>query len=108
MNRNNVVLIGYVGRDLISSQAINGNKKISMRVATHHHSKNERGDKINHTVWHNVVAWEHIAEFALRSFVKGSKILVDGNIEYRVYPDKSGHLRYYTQIKANSLMNLDR
>lgn len=34
--------------------------------------------------------------------------MVDGSIEYRAFPDKSGHTRYYTHTMAHSLMNLDR
>jgi single-strand DNA-binding protein len=55
-----------------------------------------------------VVAWDKVAAYAENNFVKGSRILVDGQIIYRTYPDRQGHLRYVTEIKANSLQNLDR
>ena len=108
MKSNHVLLIGYVGQDLATLKLQNGSKRVGIRVATHYQHKMDNGDKIDHTVWHNVVAWDGTAEYAEKSFVKGSKIMVDGSIEYRVYPDKAGHTRYITQIKAHSLMNLDR
>ena len=108
MNANRVLLIGYVGKDLASTKLETGNTRVAIRVATHHSHKNQNGEKIDHTVWHDIVAWDSTAEYAERSFVKGSKIMVDGSIEYRTFPDKSGHIRYITQIKAHSLMNLDR
>ena len=108
MQSNKLLLIGYVGNHLATKKFESGNKRVSLRMATHYQHKNEKGERIDHTVWHNIVAWNATADFAERSFVKGSRILVEGCIEYRTFPDKTGHLRYYTQIKAQSLMNLDR
>lgn len=108
MKTNNVILIGYVGADPIVKSTENGNKKAFLRVATHMSKRNEKGEKIWNTVWHDIVAWDKAAVYAGQNFVKGSRIMIDGCIEYRVYPDQSGHTRYYTQIKASSLMNLDR
>lgn len=108
MQNNKVTLIGYVGNDLISSKLENGSKRVTIRMATHQSNKNASGEKVYTTVWHDVIAWDSTAEFAERNFVKGSKILVEGSIHYRSFPDKSGHIRYHTHIKAHSLMNLDR
>ena len=108
MKTNHIQLIGYVGSDLSPSRTSNGNKRINIRVATHYPVKNNQGETNWQTAWHDVIAWDHTADYAGRSFVKGSKILVEGSIQYRSYPDKSGHIRYITQIKADSLMNLDR
>lgn len=108
MKTNRVQLIGYVGSDLSAVTTPAGNKWVNIRVATHHPVKGDQDDTTWLTVWHDVVAWDSTAEYADRSFVKGSKIMVDGSIQYRTYPDKQGHIRYITQIKAHSLMNLDR
>jgi single-strand DNA-binding protein len=108
MNNNRVSLIGYVASDLYSTTLEKGTRRVAIRMATHYTQKTSTGEKVHHTVWHDIVAWNSTAEYAERSFVKGSKIMVDGCIEYRTYPDKTGHTRYITQIKAHSLMNLDR
>ena len=108
MKGNRVLLVGYVGKHLATRKLENGNKRVGIRIATHYSRKNEQGEKVYHTVWHDVVAWGGTAEYAERSFVKGSRIMVDGSIDYRTYPDQSGHIRYITQIVAHSLMNLDR
>src|SRR5687768_12679277 len=98
MQCNKVILIGYVGKDIATKKLDTGGKRVSIRMATHYDHKNEQGEKIHHTVWHDVVAWGGTAEYAERSFVKGSRILVEGCIEYRTYPDQEGHTRYITQI----------
>jgi single-strand DNA-binding protein len=108
MNRNKVLLIGYTGMDPICKKTNDGNKQVRIRMATHYPRTNEKGEKVYHTIWHNVIAWDSKAEYAERSFVKGSKILVDGSISYRTYLDQTGHTRYVTDIIAHSLINLDR
>lgn len=77
-------------------------------MATHYSTKDDKGEKVDHTVWHDVIVWGEKADYAERTFVKGSKILVDGSIAYRTYPDESGHIRYVTEIMAHTLTNLDR
>jgi single-strand DNA-binding protein len=77
-------------------------------MATHYSPKNHSGKKVCQTIWHDVVAWDKVAEYAEKSLVKGSRILVEGSIIYRTYPDNAGHIRYVTLISAESLMNLDR
>lgn len=108
MTNNLVRLIGYVGKDLTPITATTGNRRLHLRVATHFYTKQNDGTKINHTVWHDVIAWGPTAEYGERTFVKGSKIMVEGALEYRTFPDQSGHLRYTARIAATSLLNLDR
>ena len=108
MKTNHVILIGYVGKELQIMNLENNCKRVSIRMATHHSQKDNAGEKKYHTVWHDIIAWNKVAAHAEQNFVKGSRILVDGSIEYRKYPDKTGHIRYISQIKAHSLINLDR
>lgn len=108
MQGNRVLLIGYVGQHLVSKKLDNGGKRVGIRMATHYDFKNDKGEKIDRTVWHNVVAWDGTAEFAERSFVLGSKIMVEGMIDYREFRNNDGKMIYRTQIKATQLMNLDR
>ena len=108
MRTNSVQLIGYLGNHLVVKTFPNGDKKVNLRVATHHPIKGNDGQTKYVTTWHDVVAWNHTATIAENNFVKGSRLLVDGHIIYRTYSDKLGHARYLTEIKAISLQNLDR
>ncbi len=105
MTTNRITLIGYVGTDLKITRSGNGSFRTALRVATHYRRAKYR-DFV--TVWHDVICWDSQADFANRNFVKGSKIFLEGTLEYREYADRKGHLRYHTQIKAHSLLNLDR
>lgn len=108
MVNNHVRLIGYIGKDLSATTVSTGQRRIQLRIATHYSTKQDDGSKLFHTVWHDVVAWGLTAEFAERSFVKGSKVMVEGSIEYFKFPDRTGHTRYHVRVAAHSLMNLDR
>jgi single-strand DNA-binding protein len=83
MKQNKVQLIGYVGTAPKIKILTNGVKRVSMRVATHYRKKSAKLEKVYATDWHSVVAWGSRAEYAEQSFVKGSRILVDGSIIYR-------------------------
>lgn len=106
--QNKVQLIGYVGNEPTLFTAVNGSKKLTLRVATDQYFKKENGEPFKKTTWHDIVAWEKTAEIAAVDFSKGSHILVEGKINYRTYEDKNGHTRYVTEIKASTFMNLDR
>lgn len=108
MKQNSAQLIGYVGKDPAIKVLESGTKRASISIATHYLIKNEGSEKTYRTTWHRIIAWGPHAEYAERSFVKGSHILVDGSIVYRTYPDTTGHTRYITEIKADTLINLDR
>jgi single-strand DNA-binding protein len=107
--RNNVVqLTGYVGDSPKIFISKDGVKRAVIRVATHSQIKYGVDKPVFWTTWHDVVAWDKIADVAERSFVKGSHIMVWGSIGYRKYVDKSGVMREVAEVKANSLNNLDR
>ncbi len=108
MKGNRVLLIGYVGNHLASKKLENGGTRVGIRMATHYDYKNAKGETIDKTVWHDIVAWDGTANYAERSFVKGSKIMVEGMIDYRQFKNREGKTMYMTRIKATSLMNLDR
>jgi len=108
MRTNSVQLIGFVANDLKEQKASSGDKKVIIRVATSESYTDKTGNTAWSTSWHDVVAWDEVGHFASCNFVKGSKILVQGSIHYRTYPDLHGHKRYVTEIKALALQNLDR
>ena len=105
--QNKVQLIGYLGKDPVILITEKG-KIAKIDLATDVFIKDESGKSVRITTWHAVVAWDNKAEEVENNFIKGSHVLVEGQIIYRTYPDIAGHLRYVTEIKAQTLMNLDR
>ena len=105
---NKVQLVGYLGKDPVLTVAKNGAKRIQLRVATDHYYKDEKGKTQRVVTWHDVVAWDKIAEKVENQFIKGSHVMVEGELQYRSFSDDQGNIRHVTQIKANLILNLDR
>jgi len=105
--QNKVQLIGYLGKDPLMSIAVNGSKRAYLRMATDWFRKKEDGTELKKTTWHDIVAWDKKAAKVEAHFIKGSHVLVEGEIEHRSFY-KGDVKRYITRIRATKIMNLDR
>lgn len=95
---NSVVLLGNVGKDP-ELKAVKSTHVCKFSVATSKKS-NREGDSKDYTTWHNIVVWGKQAEACAQYLQKGSKVVVEGEIENRSYDDKDGNKRYITEIVA--------
>ena len=103
--RNKVTLIGRTGKEVETINFENGTlAKVSL--ATSDHYTNGKGEKIEETQWHNLVAYGKTAEIMQKYVEKGNEIAVEGKIVYRSYDDKEGQKRYITEIKVEELVML--
>ena len=88
---NNVELIGRVGKKPEMRYTPNNKAVCKFSIAT-----NELGKE--NTTWHNVTAWDKIAELCVQYVKKGDLIYIQGRIEYT---EKDG--KYYTAIVAQKV-----
>jgi len=80
-------------------------KKVAkFSVATNETHKNDKGEKVQETYWHNVVAWGKLADIAEKYLQKGSEVAIEGKLTHRNYTDKDGIKRYVTEILANEFL----
>lgn len=104
--RNKVTLIGNLGNDP-EIKSFDGNKKmVKLSVATNEYYKNNKGERVNETQWHNIIAWGKLAEISERYLKKGAELAVEGKISTRSYNDKEGNKRYTTEIIASDILLL--
>ena len=95
--RNSVRLIGHVGHEPELKDA--GNSKLAkFSLATNDTYKNDKGEKVEETQWHNIIAWGKQAEVVSKHLKKGTEIALEGKLTTRVYDDKDGNKRYFTEI----------
>lgn len=87
---NKVLLLGYVGGDPEVRMTQGGKKVVSFSLAT------DRGKE--GADWHRVVAWNGTAEFVERHVQKGTRLFLEGEVQYR---EAGG--RTYTNIVARSV-----
>jgi single-strand DNA-binding protein len=104
--RNRVTLIGNLGQDPDIKTLDSGKKVAHFTLATNDVYKNGEGQKIEETTWHNIVAWNGLAEIAEKYLNKGKEVAVDGKLVYRSYEDKKGVTRYITEVVLNELLLL--
>ena len=94
---NRVTLLGNVGKDPEIFKTNQGVTIAKFSLAT---SKKINGEEI--TEWHNLKLFNKTAEVAEKYVSKGSKILVEGSIEYNSW-ETEGKKYYKTEINVKHL-----
>ena len=104
---NKVTLIGNLGKDPELRYTSSGVAVASFTLATNESWKDPEGNIQERTQWHNIVAWRKLAEICGEYLKKGSKIYLEGKLQYRNYDDKNGVKRYVTEIVIDEMLMLD-
>ncbi|NEU07591.1 single-stranded DNA-binding protein [Flavihumibacter sp. R14] len=102
--RNSVRLVGFLGRDPEVKLSANNKKVARVSIATNDSYKNDKGERVEETQWHNLVMWDKTAAFAESYLHKGTEVSIEGRLTNRVYTDKSGVKKYYTEVVVNEIM----
>ncbi|MBX2888297.1 MAG: single-stranded DNA-binding protein [Ferruginibacter sp.] len=102
--RNKVLLIGNLGGVPEIKTTEGGKKLAKFSMATNETYKNNQGEKVTDTQWHNLVAWERVADLAERFLEKGSEVVVEGRLVNRNYLDKDGVRKSSTEIHVSEML----
>ena len=106
--RNKVQLIGNLGNDPEIVTLESGKKLAKFSIATNESYKNNKGERVTDTQWHNVVAWGKTAEIIERFVTKGKEVAIEGKLTTRSWEDKEGQKRYTTEVVCNELLMLGK
>ena len=104
--KNHVQLIGNVGQEPTITNLENGKKVARFSLATNEYYKNDKGEKVQNTEWHTIVAWGKTAEIIEKYAGKGKEIGVTGKLKSRSYKDNDGIKRYVTEVEASEILLL--
>ena len=102
--RNSVRLIGNVGNSPEVKEISKDKKLAKFSIATTETYKNDDGEKVSDTQWHNIVAWGNTAKLVEMYLKKGSEVAVEGKLTSRNYTDKEGIKRYITEIVVSEIL----
>lgn len=102
--RNSVRLVGKLGLDPEVRNFENDRKLTKLSLATNETYKNDKGDRVTDTQWHNLVLWGVQAKLAEELLKKGDEIAIEGKLASRSYVDKDGMKRYVTEIVVNEFL----
>ena len=104
--QNRVKLIGHLGSDPNIRTLDSGRKVAIFRVATNSSYTNDKGERVEDTQWHPIVACGKLAEISEKKITKGKKFAVEGKLVHRTYEIKDVEKRYITVVNCDELMML--
>lgn len=99
---NKVEIQGFLGRDAEVKTFESGRTLVSMSVATSESYKNNKGEWVTTTCWHNVSYWRNKKDESI-SFKKGELVNITGKLNTRKYTDKKGQEKYITEVAAQKI-----
>lgn len=102
---NRVILVGNVGSDPDVRQTASGITVAHLSLATNR-VFNQNGQRQRKTDWHRLTFWAGAAELAERFVTKGSRLYVEGRIEYGSY-DRDGVTIPTTDVVVQEFVFLD-
>lgn len=104
---NKVILVGNLGKDPEIKYTPGGVAVAKFSLATNERFKDKGGEWQDKTEWHNVIAWQRLAEIVGEYVKKGSKLYLEGRLQTSSWEDKkSGEKKYKTEIVASEMVLL--
>ncbi len=90
---NKVILIGRLGKDPEVKYTPSGAPVAKFSLATDEVFKDRSGEQQKRTEWHNIVAWNKLAEICGEYLTKGKLVYIEGSIRSRQWEDQAGNKR---------------
>jgi single-strand DNA-binding protein len=106
--KNNVRLLGNLGMDPDVKNLENNRKVAKFSLATSESYKNDKGDRVTDTQWHNLVLWGVQAKMAEDYLRKGDEVVIEGRLTNRNYIDKEGNKKYFCEVVVNEFFKLSK
>jgi single-strand DNA-binding protein len=104
---NKVILIGNVGKDPEVKYTPSGVALAKFSLATNERFKDKSGEWQDRTEWHNVLAWQHLAEIVGEYVHQGTKLYIEGKLQTSNWEDRnSGEKKFRTEIVARDIVLL--
>ncbi len=106
---NKVILVGRLGKDPEMKSSPSGMSIAKFSLATDERFTDKSGEKQDRTEWHNIVAFNRLAEICGQYLRKGKLVFIEGSIRTDSWEDKeSGQKKYRTEIIANGMQMLGK
>jgi single-strand DNA-binding protein len=103
---NKVILIGRLGKDPEIKYTPGGAPVAKFSLATDESYKDKSGETQKRVEWHNIVAWNRLAEICGEYLTKGKQVYIEGRIQSRQWQDQSGNKRTAYDIVAREMKML--
>ena len=98
MNINKVVLVGKVVSDISFSKTETESSIARFTLATSRFFKGRDGERKTDTCFHNMIAWDLVAETIARYVKKGDELGISGRLNNKSVKQDDGSYKNYSQI----------
>ena len=105
---NKVMLIGNLGRDPEIRYTNSGSSVANYSIATTDRWTDRQGQKQERTEWHDIVAFDRLADLSQNYLRKGSNVFIEGRLQTRSWENPDGQKMYRTEVVANQIQFLDK
>jgi single-strand DNA-binding protein len=104
MSNPNIVISGRIGTDIEARKMPDGTNKAKFRVITSDRKKNSLGEweDANTSGW-TIVAWDKLAERAIKHLSKGDPVTIQGQIKEVSWMDQEGNKKRSTETRASEI-----
>jgi single-strand DNA-binding protein len=104
---NKVLLIGNLTRDPEMRYTNSGTPVATFGMATNKSWKDSEGETKELAEFHNLVAWNKMAEICQQLLAVGMKVYIEGSLNTRSWEGEDGVKRYKTEIRVDEMILLD-
>ena len=104
---NKVILVGHIGNKPEGRYTPSGTSTASFSLATNESWIDSENEKQERTEWHNIIAWNKLADFVTEYLQKGQLIYIEGRLQTRTYKDKEEIQRRITEVVSTAITPLE-
>lgn len=101
------MLIGNLTREPELRYTTGGTPVVTFGLATNKSWKDQDGNVKEIAEFHNIVAWNKMAEICQQLLAKGMKVYIEGSLSTRSWEADDGSTRYKTEVRVNDMILLD-
>lgn len=102
------MLIGNLTRDPEMRYTPQGTAVCTFGLATNRQWTTDSGEKKEDAEFHNLVAWNKLAEICAQLLKKGRKVYVEGRLSTRSWQGQDGTQKQRTEIVISDMLILDK
>ena len=104
---NKVILVGHIGNKPEGRYTPSGISTASFSLATNETWVDSENKRQDHTEWHNIIAWNKLADFTTEYLHKGQLVYIEGKMQTRKYNDKENIQKKITEIVSSIITPLE-
>lgn len=101
------MLIGNLTREPELRYTTSGTPVVTFGLATNKSWKDQDGNVKEVAEFHNIVAWNKMAEICQQLLAKGMKVYIEGSLTTRSWEAEDGSTRYKTEVRVDDMILLD-